>query len=95
MQSLFFGGVAIISRQRSSSRAISALGGILVFVASFLFTAIQTNRELNVYDEGLVLTGAIRVAAGAIGHRDFYTPYGPGQFYGSSTVTAPLWVVSH
>jgi hypothetical protein len=81
MQSLFFGGVEIISRQRSSSRAISALGGILVFVASFLFTAIQTNRELNVYDEGLVLTGAIRVAAGAIGHRDFYTAYGPGQFY--------------
>jgi hypothetical protein len=28
-----------------------------------------------------VLTGAIRVAAEAIGHRDFYTPYGPGQFY--------------
>jgi hypothetical protein len=27
------------------------------------------------------LTGAIRVAAGPIAHRAFYTPYGPGQFY--------------
>ena len=33
------------------------------------------------YDEGLVLTGAMRVADGAVIHRDFYANYGPGQFY--------------
>jgi hypothetical protein len=35
----------------------------------------------NVYDEGLVLTAAMRVALGQIPHRDFYTNYGPAQFY--------------
>lgn len=33
------------------------------------------------YDEGLVLTAAMRVAAGQIPHRDFYANYGPAQFY--------------
>jgi hypothetical protein len=35
----------------------------------------------NIYDEGLVLTAAMRVAAGQIPHRDFYAIYGPAQFY--------------
>ena len=35
----------------------------------------------TLYDEGLILTGAMRVAAGQIPHRDFYANYGPGQFY--------------
>ena len=38
-------------------------------------------RAVQVYDEALVLVGATRVADGAIPHRDFYTPYGPAQFY--------------
>lgn len=33
------------------------------------------------YDEGLVLTGAMRVAAGQVPHRDFYAIYGPADFY--------------
>jgi len=33
------------------------------------------------YDEGLILTGAMQVAAGAVPHRDFCANYGPGQFY--------------
>jgi hypothetical protein len=33
------------------------------------------------FDEGLVLTGAMRVAAGQLPHRDFYSLYGPAQFY--------------
>lgn len=35
----------------------------------------------SVYDEGLILTGAMRVLAGQIPHQDFYANYGPGQFY--------------
>src|SRR5258708_12841576 len=43
--------------------------------------ALGMDRNLAVYDEGLILTGAMRVAAGDIPHRDFYANYGPGQFY--------------
>jgi Dolichyl-phosphate-mannose-protein mannosyltransferase len=39
------------------------------------------SRRPNPYDEGLVLTAAMRVAAGQIPHRNFYANYGPGQFY--------------
>jgi hypothetical protein len=39
------------------------------------------SRRPNIYDEGLVLTAAMRVAAGQIPHRDFYANYGPAQFY--------------
>jgi hypothetical protein len=53
----------------------------LVFVGSFLALAILMSPAINRYDEGLILTGAMRVAAGAVPHRDFYANYGPGQFY--------------
>ena len=39
------------------------------------------SRRPVVYDEGLMLTAAMRVAAGQIPHRDFYANYGPAQFY--------------
>src|SRR5271167_4937853 len=69
------------SRERSSSRTLSATGVLLVFLVSFVLIAILTNRKIIIYDEGLILTGAMRVAAGAVPHRDFYANYGPGQFY--------------
>jgi hypothetical protein len=53
----------------------------LVFAASFLILFVGMSRLCNVYDEGLALTGAMRVAAGQIPHRDFYANYGPAQFY--------------
>lgn len=55
--------------------------GILVFVYAIVVLALGMNSYVNLYDEGLIVTGASRVAAGAIPHRDFYTNYGPGQFY--------------
>ena len=39
------------------------------------------SRRPHIYDEGLVLTAAMRVAGGQIPHRDFYANYGPAQFY--------------
>jgi hypothetical protein len=39
------------------------------------------DRGFDFYDEGLILVGAMRVAAGQVPHRDFYANYGPGQFY--------------
>ena len=53
----------------------------LVFVASFLTLALLMLPDVTPYDEGIILTGAMRVAAGAVPHRDFYANYGPGQFY--------------
>jgi hypothetical protein len=52
-----------------------------VFGVTFLLLFFGMSRRSNVYDEGLALTGAMRVAAGQIPHRDFYANYGPAQFY--------------
>jgi hypothetical protein len=54
---------------------------VLVFLLSFFVLFIGMSLRPNLYDEGLILTGAMRVAAGQVPHRDFYTNYGPGQFY--------------
>jgi hypothetical protein len=63
------------------SRSHSVSGIILSFLISFLSIAILTDRHINPYDEGIILTGAMRVAGGSVPHRDFYANYGPGQFY--------------
>jgi hypothetical protein len=52
-----------------------------VFFLTFFVLFIGMTLCPNIYDEGLILTGAMRVAAGQIPHRDFYANYGPGQFY--------------
>lgn len=57
------------------------LACILVFLISFILLFLGMDRRFTVYDEGLILTGAMRVAAGNIPHRDFYANYGPAQFY--------------
>src|SRR5215472_7264315 len=64
---------------RSVSRP--AVTAVLVFAVSFLGLALTMQPEVNSYDEGMIITGAMRVAGGAVPHRDFYTEYGPGQFY--------------
>jgi hypothetical protein len=58
-----------------------AFEAAFVFVASFLVFTLTAPESVGVYDEGLILTGAMRTAAGAVPHRDFYTVYGPGQYY--------------
>lgn len=52
-----------------------------VFATSFAFVFIMMDCTINIYDEGIVLTGAMRVAAGDVIHRDFYANYGPAEFY--------------
>jgi hypothetical protein len=54
---------------------------VLVFLLSFLILFLGMTRRPSVFDEGIVLTAAMRVAAGQIPHRDFYALYGPAQFY--------------
>lgn len=71
----------------------------LILAASFYLTLFM-NRSVNLTDEGLVLFGAERVLNGDIPHRDFFTLYGPGQFYllaalfklfGSSVLVERAW----
>jgi len=54
---------------------------LLIFIFSLPVFLICMQRSINVYDEGLILFGAQRVLNGDIIHRDFYTNYGPAQFY--------------
>jgi|SRR5215469_3987168 len=52
-----------------------------VFLMSFLALFVGMPLDPNIFDEGIVLTAAMRVAiAGQIPHRDFYYNYGPAQF---------------
>jgi hypothetical protein len=53
----------------------------VIFLVSFVILFIGMDRGFDFYDEGLILVGAMRVAAGQVPHRDFYANYGPGQFY--------------
>jgi hypothetical protein len=39
------------------------------------------SRLLNLYDEAIPLVGAMRVMAGELPHRDFYSIYGPAPYY--------------
>lgn len=73
---------------------------LVLFVGTFLFVLLATNRLISVYDEGLILVGAERVANGAFPHRDFYANYGPAQFFilaslfktfGTSILVERLW----
>jgi hypothetical protein len=52
-----------------------------VFLFSFVCLFLGMDLGFDFYDEGLILVGAMRVAAGQVPHRDFYANYGPGQFY--------------
>ncbi|AYJ86700.1 hypothetical protein D3Y57_12950 [Sphingomonas paeninsulae] len=51
------------------------------FLASLTYQEISMSAAIGLYDEGNILFGARRVMDGDLIHRDFYSNYGPGQFY--------------
>jgi hypothetical protein len=53
----------------------------LVFSVAYLVLFVGMPLRPNIYDEGIVLTASMRVAAGQLPHRDFYAIYGPAQLY--------------
>lgn len=53
----------------------------LVFVFTALYLVPLVPLGLNPYDEGVRLYGADRVLAGDFPYYDFFSYYGPGQFY--------------
>jgi hypothetical protein len=52
-----------------------------IFLTAYLILFFGMPLRPNIYDEGIVLTASMRVAAGQLPHRDFYAIYGPAQFY--------------
>lgn len=62
-------------------RRVFAIQLIAVFLVSYVFLFFGMMRRPGMYDEGIVLTGAMRVASGQIPHRDFYFIYGPAEIY--------------
>lgn len=54
---------------------------VLLFAAAFFVLFLLNSRLVNVYDEGILLTGTMRTMAGQVLYRDFYYIYGPLQLY--------------
>jgi hypothetical protein len=67
--------------ERTSALRAPILEAVSVFLMAYAVLFIGMSLIPNLYDEGLMLTGAMRVLAGQIPHQDFYANYGPGQFY--------------
>ena len=63
------------------SLSISCRLTFLLLVVAFAVLLLAMDRNLGIYDEGLILVGAMRVANGDIPHHDFFALYGPAQFY--------------
>ncbi len=57
-------------------------GVALVMVVAVVLHLYPTMiAPLNIYDEGIIVYGAVRVMQGEIPYRDFWTQYSPGQLY--------------
>ena len=54
---------------------------LLVSLLSILHIVLFLKSGLNVYDEGVSVFAAARVAEGDVPYRDFWTMYAPAQFY--------------
>ena len=67
-------------RRESAKRSFLAPLGT-IFMLSYLLLFAGMARLPSMYDEGIVLTGAMRVEAGQVPHRDFYFIYGPANIY--------------
>lgn len=67
--------------QRRDTLRKSFVMSSLVFLVAAVVLFLGMPLDPNIYDEGIILTGAMRVAAGQVPHRDFYANYGPAQFY--------------
>jgi hypothetical protein len=54
---------------------------IILGAFSFLYFLLYINQPLNLYDEGAIVYGAMRIVNGEIPYRDFWAGYAPGQYY--------------
>ena len=56
----------------------------LLFVLSFAYFGLTLGRTFDLRDEGYLYYGVMKVAAGAVPHRDFVCLYGPGVYTSSA-----------
>lgn len=54
---------------------------ILFFTGIFVLLLLPIKVHFEIYDEGIILTGAMRILGGELPYKDFWTIYPPGQFY--------------
>ena len=53
----------------------------IVLISALAMQLIAYDQTVNLYDEGIILTGADSVFRGKLPYKDFWTMYGPGSFY--------------
>lgn len=53
----------------------------LLWLLAAALMLVSSPALINLYDEALILTGALRILAGETPGADFYVNYGPAQFY--------------
>lgn len=58
----------------------------IIYTIGFIYLLISFNYGINIYDEGLVLVGGMRVLSGDIPYQDFWTIYSPGVYYFSALI---------
>lgn len=58
----------------------------IIYTIGFIYLLISFNYGINIYDEGLVLVGGMRVLSGDIPYQDFWTIYSPGVYYFSAFI---------
>ena len=54
---------------------------LALFALALVYLQTGTFLPLNIYDEGIIAFGAVRVMDGQVPYRDFWTQYSPGQLY--------------
>lgn len=67
----------------------------LIYAIGFIYLLISFNYGINIYDEGLVLVGGMRVLSGDLPYSDFWTIYAPGTYYISAFIqlfTTQIWL---
>ncbi len=77
---------AYLSTERAGAGAVQralldVVLAIVLISLAILYLQPGLGRWLNIYDEGLMVYGAVRVMDGQLPYRDFWGMYSPGQFY--------------
>ena len=67
--------------ERSSSGPHAAITFAGLFLLALLVQIVAFKRSCGPYDEFLTLYGSDRILHGGVPYRDFWTMYGPAQFY--------------
>ena len=68
-------------------KVVQPIASFVLMVGVFLQ---QSRFGVSVFDEGSVVSGAMLIGDGMIPYRDFFSLYGPGQYYSTAAVFSVL-----